>query len=198
MNYLAHAYLSFDNPHLLVGNMVADFVRGKQMYDFREEVQEGIRLHRQIDEYTDHHPVALEIKKIFDSSAGRYNASFLDVSFDHFLATDQSTEPAQGWKNFAKECYEQIDSQINDLPKDFRRFFSYMKKENWLYNYRYKWMIEKSFTSLTQRAKYLENNVDVYSDFENNYDLIQDGYNKFFPQLKKFAKEYIDKNIHIK
>ncbi len=191
MNYLAHAYLSFDDPYLLVGNMIADFVKGKQIYDFREEIQEGIRLHRQIDEYTDHHPLTLEIKKVFDSSAGRYNASFLDVSFDHFLATDQLTEPSEGWKTFAKVCYRQINSQINDLPKDFRRLFAYMTREDWLYNYRYKWMIEKSFDRLTQRAKYLKNGTDVYSDFENNYNLIQSGYDDFFPQLKEFAKEYI-------
>jgi len=29
MNFLAHAYLSFYNPPVLVGNMIADFVKGK-------------------------------------------------------------------------------------------------------------------------------------------------------------------------
>lgn len=30
MNYLAHAYLSFDEPEILVGNMISDFVKGKK------------------------------------------------------------------------------------------------------------------------------------------------------------------------
>jgi hypothetical protein len=29
MNYLAHAYLSFNEPDILVGNLISDFVKGK-------------------------------------------------------------------------------------------------------------------------------------------------------------------------
>jgi len=30
MNYLAHAYLSFDHEEILVGNLISDFVKGKK------------------------------------------------------------------------------------------------------------------------------------------------------------------------
>jgi acyl carrier protein phosphodiesterase len=33
MNYLAHAYLSFNDPEILVGNMISDFVKGKKKFD---------------------------------------------------------------------------------------------------------------------------------------------------------------------
>ena len=33
MNYLAHAYLSFNDPEILVGNMISDFVKGKKKAD---------------------------------------------------------------------------------------------------------------------------------------------------------------------
>ncbi|MFY7899136.1 MAG: ACP phosphodiesterase, partial [Chitinophagaceae bacterium] len=32
MNFLAHAYLSFQQPSLLIGNMISDFVKGKKQY----------------------------------------------------------------------------------------------------------------------------------------------------------------------
>src|SRR5579875_2561759 len=43
MNFLAHAYLSFYNPPVLVGNMIADFVKGKKSLNrFPETIQAGI------------------------------------------------------------------------------------------------------------------------------------------------------------
>ncbi len=34
MNYLAHAYLSFNDPDVLAGNMISDFVKGKKKFDY--------------------------------------------------------------------------------------------------------------------------------------------------------------------
>jgi acyl carrier protein phosphodiesterase len=39
MNYLAHAYLSFNEPGILTGNMISDFVKGKRKYDYSEIIQ---------------------------------------------------------------------------------------------------------------------------------------------------------------
>ena len=56
MNYLAHAFLSFNDSGLLIGNMISDFVKGKKQFDYTPDIQKGIRLHRMIDTYTDAHP----------------------------------------------------------------------------------------------------------------------------------------------
>ncbi|PXV69214.1 acyl carrier protein phosphodiesterase [Dysgonomonas alginatilytica] len=189
MNYLAHAYLSFNNPDLLIGNLIADCVKGKQINDFSQGVQQGIHLHRKIDEYTDAHPVIREIQKLYTLSAGRYNGVFLDVTFDHFLATDSLNEPPEGWQKFSKWCYLQIDKNIDETPHIFQRLFSYMKKEDWLYNYRYKWMMQRSFERLAQRAKYLPEDANIYSAFEQNYNELQEGYKIFFPELKQFVEK---------
>jgi acyl carrier protein phosphodiesterase len=191
MNYLAHAYLSFGDTGLLLGNMIADSVRGKEIESFAENIKRGIRLHRQIDEYTDRHPVTTELKNVFESSAGRYSRSFLDISFDYFLATDATNEPTEGWQGFADSCYICINEHRHELPADFLRLFSYMRKENWLYNYRYKWLIEKSFVRLARRAKYLRNNAKVFIDFEANLELLKAGYDEFFPLLKEHTISYI-------
>lgn len=188
MNYLAHAYLSFNNPEILIGNLIADCVKGKQRYAFPQGIQQGISLHRKIDEYTDNHPIIKEIQNLYTSSAGRYKGVFLDVTFDHFLATDTENEPPEGWQQFSTWCYRQVDQNIDVTPDIFRRLFSYMKKEDWLYNYRHKWMMQRSFERLTQRAKYLANDTDIYTDFEHHYLQLKDAYNSFFPQLKQFAE----------
>ena len=55
MNYLAHAYFSFNHTDILTGNMISDFVKGKKKYDYPPGIQKGIALHREIDEFTDAH-----------------------------------------------------------------------------------------------------------------------------------------------
>ena len=55
MNYLAHAFLSFRNPQILVGNMISDFVKGKKKEDYPDLIKKGIMLLRAIDNFTDLH-----------------------------------------------------------------------------------------------------------------------------------------------
>ena len=88
MNYLAHAYLSFNKPAILTGNMISDFVKGKTKYNYPAEIQKGIQLHRLIDAFTDFHPATAKAKKIFHAQYRLYSGAFVDVVYDHFLACD--------------------------------------------------------------------------------------------------------------
>ena len=88
MNYLAHAYLSFNHPEILVGNIISDFVKGKKKFDYPEGIQKGIHLHRLIDAYTDTHPATARAKEIFRPHYRLYSGAVMDVLYDHFLAID--------------------------------------------------------------------------------------------------------------
>jgi len=188
MNYLAHAYLSMNNSDLLIGNMIGDFVKGKQLEKYPAEIQSGIILHRKIDEFTDKHPVVKQAKLVFREAADRYDGSFLDIAYDHFLATDKKREPHTGWKNFSKWCYLETDKNLNLLPEMFQRLYHYMKEEDWLYNYRDTDLIKESFEHLVKRARYLPDGRDVFSFFLSNYKTIEDSYNVFFPELEIYVK----------
>ncbi len=59
MNLLAHAYLSFDQPEMLIGNMINDYVKGKKQFDYPAAIHKGMILHRSIDEFTDTHEVTI-------------------------------------------------------------------------------------------------------------------------------------------
>lgn len=188
LNFLAHAYLSFGDPDILIGNMIADLVKGKQIENYPETIRHGIHVHRHIDNFTDSHPVILETKQLLSPSAGRYNGSFLDVAYDHFLALDQQHVPEEGWQKFADSCYNQIEQHADILPSQFCSMFLYMKNENWFYNYRHRWMIERSFERLQRRANYLDNDAPVFNDFERHYQEIKDSYFAFFPELKEYVR----------
>jgi len=191
MNFLAHAYLSFNDPDILVGNMIADLVKGKQIAQFSLPVQNGIRIHRQIDSFTDQHPLIHKASEFFRPSAGKYAGAFLDVAYDHFLALDPVNTPEGGWEYFAEQAYRQIEQYADILPSRFCTMFMYMRNENWFYNYRYNWMIERSFERLKSRATYLDDDAPVFEGFINHYSEIEDSYKLFFPQLKSFTEQII-------
>jgi len=193
MNYLAHAYLSFGDEQVLVGNLISDFVKGKKKFNYPEGIQRGITLHRAIDTYTDAHEVTKLAKDIFRPSYRLYSGAFMDVVYDHFLATDPDQFSEDTLNQFSKNTYEILERHSKFLPDRFAGMFPYMRSQNWLFNYRTIWGTESSFGGLVRRARYLQESQTACSLFEENYQTLQRYYKAFFPQLKSFAQtEYKD------
>jgi len=187
MNYLAHAYLSFGNDEILVGNMISDFVKGKAKFNFPINIQKGINLHRMIDTFTDTHLATKQAKQIFQPAVGVYSGAFIDVAYDHFLARDEEEFSLESLENFAKKTYEVLNNYTSLLPEKFNDIFPFMSSRNWLLNYRFTQGIEKSFGGISRRAKYLKNDISVFHLLIENYDQLYSCYQQFFPAVKEFA-----------
>lgn len=187
MNYLAHAYLSFNQPDILAGNMISDFVKGKKKYDYSPGVQQGIALHRAIDEFTDSHPTTKAARNFFQSSYGLYSTVFMDVVYDHFLATDLEIFTDLSLHEFSLNTYRLLDNYRDIFPDTFRSIYPYMKQYNWLYNYKNTAGIQRSFEGISLRALYMAESRTAFRLFTKNYGDLQKCYAAFFPSLKKFV-----------
>jgi acyl carrier protein phosphodiesterase len=188
MNFLAHAFLSFDDPDFLTGNMISDFVKGKKKFDYPFSIQKGIELHRAIDEFTDFHPATAKAKEFFRKDYRLYSGPFVDIVYDHFLALDDKQFfKYAGLKNFTEITYQQLQNNSVYFPFIFKKMFPYMQSQNWLYGYRFKEGIRKSFEGLVHRASYLKESEKGFKIFNENYDRLQESYSAFFPELKEFA-----------
>ena len=187
MNFLAHAYLSFNQPDILVGNMISDFVKGRKKFDYSFAIQQGIQLHRAIDAFTDVHAATHEAKKVFKPFVGLYAGAFVDVIYDHFLATDNTELPDEKLQNFATNTYQTLYLYNDVLPAKFAMMLPYMRSQNWLYNYKFNQGMANSFEGLTRRAKFLDNSKPAYNAFEKEYQTLQSCYAVFFPDVKTFA-----------
>ncbi len=188
MNYLAHAYLSFNKPAILTGNIISDFVKGKAKFNYPTGIQKGIQLHREIDTFTDFHPVTARAKKIFQPNYRLYSGAFVDVVYDHFLACDSSQYTSfGGLEEFSMQVYHSLEKDFDLFPSRFQLMFPYMKLQNWLYNYRLREGIRKSFGGLAYRAAYLNESAIAFELFNQHYDELRSCYEEFFPEVKKFA-----------
>jgi acyl carrier protein phosphodiesterase len=210
MNYLAHAYLSFEITDITVGNMISDFVKGKQKLDYPVAIQHGITLHRAIDSFTDSHAVTRQAKSFFKGAYGLYAGPLVDVVYDHFLANDPLRFPETGQKEgatgpqapsaangeetggtglkaFAQKTYEQLSARQALMPERFGRLFHYMRAQDWLFNYRYKEGIFNAFAGLARRAAYMGSAEQADLLFEQYYTGLEACYTDFFPTLQDFA-----------
>lgn len=193
MNYLAHAYLSFGQPELLVGNMISDFVKGKKKFDYPAGIQKGIALHRAIDTFTDDHHATKTAKEIFRPHYRLYAAAFTDVVYDHFLATDKNYFTLDQLKQFADDTYQQLEQYTLWMPDRFARMFPYMKQHNWLYHYHTRWGIQNSLAGVVRRSAYLTESDTAFRLFEEQYDHLQKCYDLFFPELYAFTQQELEK-----
>jgi acyl carrier protein phosphodiesterase len=172
--------------------MISDYVKGKKKFDYPEGIQKGIALHRAIDEFTDTHPATKEAKEVFRPHYRLYAGAFMDVVYDHFLANDTNEFDEKSLAAFSNTCYATIDRYTDHLPEPFARMFTYMKTQDWLFNYREKWGIQKSFAGLVRRAAYITDHDTAFGLFQRHYELLQKSYDDFFKEVKSFAKKQLE------
>ncbi len=197
MNYLAHAYLSFSEPEILVGNMISDHVKGKKKFDYSPKIRNGITLHRAIDQFTDLHAATIKAKQFFRPAYRLYAGAFVDVVYDHFLALDNIEFSNENeLLQFSEFVYQTLENNFFALPQQFKKMLPYMKNQNWLYNYSFKTGIEKAFEGLVYRAAYLNESDTAFAVFNEHYDDLKNYYREFFPELKKFSRDMLSNLLH--
>ncbi len=192
MNFLAHAYLSFSNDKILVGNMISDFVKGAKKNEFENDVRQGIMLHRAIDSFTDTHPATAEAKEIFRPHYRLYSGAIMDILYDHFLANDSNEFSQQSLYQFSIDTYDILDGHQSILPNHFAQALTHMKAHNWLYNYRSPEGMKNCLIGLVRRAAYLTESETAFQLFMDHYKKLEECYHRFFPDVKQFAKQKMD------
>ena len=80
-NELLGTYFSFwkVNPNVMIGNFIADSIKGSKYSSYPSEIQKGILLHRQIDTMTDAHPAFRKSTKRLHKNYGHYSGIIVDI-----------------------------------------------------------------------------------------------------------------------
>ena len=191
MNFLAHAYLSFDDPKILVGNFIGDFVRGDIESRFEPEIVHGIYLHREIDDFTDFHPSVKAAQTLLKPQFGRYALVITDLYFDYFLSTQWSNYDHRSLMDFSLKVYDVLEEHRAVLPKKFLHIFEYMKKQNWLMCYATLDGMKTAFTNMSKRATFESHMELAHLVLEEKEETFREYFNEFFPDLVSFSKNRI-------
>lgn len=189
MNYLAHFYLAHNDEGLIVGNLLADFVRGKEYMKLPEDFQRGVILHRKIDEYTDRHPEVEKTKSRLRENHGKYASVISDVFYDYFLGINWKEYSQIPLRIFTGNIYSVLKSHQNRFPTQAQITLGYMSKHDWLYHYSSYYGIEMALQGLSRRAKFNNNMHGAIEDLKENEKYIENEFKPFFKELENFVSE---------
>ncbi|WP_439882889.1 ACP phosphodiesterase [Pontibacter sp. MBLB2868] len=188
MNFLAHAFLSGDDPELLLGNFIADSVKGKKVELYTPAVAQGIRLHRLIDTYTDTHRIVGETKARLRPRYRKFAPVIADMYYDHFLASrfeKYSTEPLE---TYTQRVYALVQKYYDILPERMQYTFTHMREHDWLTGYAQIEGIHRALTGMSRRASFTSGMETAAVELKENYDLYAADFEAFFPELIDYVE----------
>jgi len=192
MNFLAHLYLSGNDPNIQLGNFIGDFVKGRNLTEqFDIEIAKGIELHRKIDDFTDHHPVVKQSKNRLRTKYRHYAAVIVDIFYDHYLAKNWDQFHQTFLPDYAESVYEMILSRENILPEKVKWMMPYMVKQNWLANYARIDGIGRVLGGMSRRTSFDSKMNEAVEDLKNSYSEFEKEFFEFFPELEKHSKEFL-------
>jgi len=192
MNFLAHAYLSGDDEHVMAGNFFADFVKGKQaLQAFDTGIARGIALHRQIDSFTDTHAIVAESKKRLKPKYRHYAAVIVDVFYDHYLARKWSKYHEIPLEDFAAHVYATMQELQHLLPESLQQMLPYMIRGNWLVGYSYTEGIQRTLTGMSRRTTHVSRMDEAVNDLRKYNREFEQEFEAFFPDLQHHAQVFL-------
>jgi acyl carrier protein phosphodiesterase len=190
MNFLAHLYLSGENEGIIMGNFFADAVKGNQLDHFPADVIKGIRIHREIDSYTDQHPVFLESKGRLSGTYRKFSGVIVDLYYDHFLARNWSEYSTQDLEEYVARSYKLLLRNYNLLPARSKRILPFMIAQNWLVGYSDFDKLERVFQGMSRRSRFKSGMENAVTDLKKDYSSYQAEFRKFFPDLINHVRQY--------
>lgn len=192
MNFLAHLYLSGPNEKIQVGNFIGDFVKGNQIINYESEIQLGIRLHREIDFFTDSHPIVLSSKKRLRAKFRHYAPVIVDVFYDHFLAKKWALFSSVSLATCTLDFYERVTKYSKVIPKTANNVLVYMRQKNWLYHYQFLDGIDCALTGMSMRTKFHSKMEQAVQSLKKHYASFETEFDWFFPDIREYAKKFLD------
>ena len=195
MNYLAHLYLAGSDPDLIVGNFIADAVKGKQIERYSEGVIRGIKLHRQIDMFTDSHPVIERGKEALRPKFRKFAGIVMDVFGDHFLSSNWNDYSKTNLRDFTEHMYTLLHERKEHFPEKARYTLHYMSMQDWLQGYQHIEGVKRALSGLARRSSFPSGMENAHKELERHYLFYQSIFHEFLPDLVRFVDKDRDINL---
>ncbi|ORM53916.1 ACP phosphodiesterase [Pantoea conspicua] len=188
MNFLAHLHLARLADSSLLGNLMADFIRGNPHQHWSTPVADGILMHRRLDVMTDALPEVRRARQLFRPETYRVAPITLDVIWDHFLARHWlKFTPDLTLTQFSAAAEREIMPQLAATPEPFQQLNAVMWRERWFEHYAEPARLERVLHGMASRRPRLAALRDSYQDFTENYDQLEALFFIFYPRLMALA-----------
>lgn len=174
-----------------LGNLLADPLKGRSWPDAPKGVIEGMVLHRNIDRFTDQHPV-------FKRSCGRLGrqgrlrAVVMDVVYDHFLSHHWEAYCRFPLVDYIQQFHRNALLAAQHHPFKARTFITDLVLSGRLGQYGSWAGLESTLKRMDQRlsprVRAKESTSEYLFAIGNVYDSLGADFQQFFPELMAHVK----------
>jgi len=195
MNFLGHIFLSGEEEEIILGNFIADSVKGRKKLEYAPGVVKGIQLHRAIDSFTDHHPIVVQGVRRLNKDFGHYGTVIIDMYNDHFLASLWRDYHQVPLERFSLEIYAMLLPHLPMMPERTQRMLPYMIQGNWLTAYAGMDGLRRALKGMASRAKF-ESGMEGATDFLiNHYEEYKAEFKLFMPDIMAYCDDWRKVNL---
>lgn len=182
MNYLAHAFLSPDDPMWLMGNLWGDLIRPKDYPLIHQDIIHGVKLHKDIDAYTDKHPSVIAMFDLLRPSQKKYTPVVADVLMDFMLSKNWKNYRQESLEDFAQRHYQLVLDHLHQIPHRLHPRIERMVMNRWLESCHPE-HIHSALAMLSKRASYENNIALVYEAYTVHATEMENLFLQFFEEL---------------
>lgn len=168
---------------------MADGIRGKDYLNFTEGIKKGILLHRNIDTFTDAHPIFRKSKHRLHENYGHYSGVIIDIFYDHFLAKNWTVYSNEKLHDFTQTFYQLLEHNFDVLTQKTQKMLPYMMQYNWLESYQTLDGIEKILIQMDARTKNQSKMRFSIAELNLYYINFEQEFTSFFEEITVFTTE---------
>jgi acyl carrier protein phosphodiesterase len=195
MNFLAHLFLAEPTDESRIGGILADFTVGRietLERQYGPGIARGIQLHRDIDRFTDTHPVVHNSVACLQPEQGMFAGIVVDVVYDYFLLKHWHRFTDEPVEAFLDTAYTSLNRMDWDFPEKYRSVIPRMIESNWLLSYRtldgIHYALSRMSSRLNSRFPKGTNMHAAINSIRHCYDVLDRNFLAFFPELIAFAR----------
>jgi acyl carrier protein phosphodiesterase len=190
MNFLGHIFLSGKEDEIILGNFIADHIKGRIQLEYPQRVIKGIQLHRAIDYFTDHHPMVIRGVRRLNVDYGHYGTVIIDMYYDHFLSSLWSDYHPEPIIPYTQSIYAQLLPFLETMPARTQSMLPYMIRDNWLAGYARADGLNRALNGMAKRAKFVSGMENATAFLINNYEAFKEEFRAFMPDMIEYADEW--------
>jgi acyl carrier protein phosphodiesterase len=195
LNFLAHIYLSGDNDDIKIGNFLGDFVKGRlnklTNAQYSEGVIKGMALHREIDFFTDNHPIVRQSIDRLQPKYHKFSGIVIDMFYDHVLAKNFHQYSTISLGEYAENFYELLEKRKAEIPEPMERMVKSIVTRNWLLGYKSYEGIEWALTGISKRLSFESGIENATEELRKDYDLYEAEFQLFFPEIINNSNKFL-------
>ena len=185
MNHLAHLYLSSDKEEEMVGQFIADGVKGNDFNLYSPDIRQGILLHRWVDSFTDTHDLVKELRAEYRPKLGLYSGVLIDLVFDYFLAKDFQIHSGIELEEFQQFTFSVLNKHEDHFPEKMKKYFFYMKDKEFMMKYAHPVEMADIVRQMGNRIPRGESLLAAGDFFEDYVEMASAYFPAFFEELKR-------------